>query len=209
MLENYSILKNGVIKQDIINKITYNVDYINNSYNSYGIKNTQMSHLRLGYILGCLKHTPNSILDVGYGNGDFIKTCTNVIPNCFGNDISEYPIPEGVTFVGDIYSHKFDVVCFFDVLEHFDNIYDIEKLKSEYVVISLPECHYFSDEWFDTWKHRRPNEHLWHFNKNSLINFMKEIGYQKIDICNIEDIVRKHDHSYTNIITGVFKKQDH
>jgi hypothetical protein len=72
--------------------------------------------------------------------------------------------------------------------------------------VSLPNCHYFSDEWFETWKHRRPNEHLWHFNETSLINFMNEIGYSKVNICNIEDTIRKHSHDYSNILTGIFKK---
>jgi hypothetical protein len=207
MLDNYIRLDNGVIKQDKVDKIEYTPGYINNSYNNYGIKTTQISHLRLGYILGALGKVPNSILDVGYGNGEFIKTCSQVIPNCYGNDVSGYPIPEGVLFVDDIYSQQFDVVCFFDVLEHFDNIYDIKQLMTEYVVISLPNCHFPSDEWFEGWKHRRPNEHLWHFNAMSLMNFMGEIGYKTLDLSNIEDIVRPGVDASPNILTGIFCKE--
>jgi SAM-dependent methyltransferase len=206
MLENYTKLDNGLIKQDSINKIEYNSEYITTSYNNYGLKTTQMAYLRLGYMLGVLKTIPTSILDVGYGNGEFIKTCTNIVKHCYGNDISGYPIPKGVEFVEDIFSTKFDIVCFFDVLEHFENIYEIKNLQTEYIIISLPECHYFSDEWFQTWKHRRLDEHLWHFNKSSLITFMKEIGYESMDLCNIEDTIRKHPYEYSNILTGVFKK---
>ena len=206
MLDNYIKLENGLIKQDVVNKIDYNQDYINNSYNNYGLKTTQISHLRLGYILGVIGKVPDSILDVGYGNGEFLKTCSSVIPNCYGNDITGYPIPEGSTFISDIYSHKFDVTCFFDVLEHFDDIYDIKHLKSEFIVVSLPNCHYYSDEWFENWKHRRPNEHLWHFNSQSLIKFMREIGYRLVDISNVEDVVRNNNESYSNILTGVFVK---
>ena len=148
----------------------------------------------------------NSILDVGYGNGEFIKTCSKVIPNCYGNDISGYPIPDGIEFIEDIYSKQFDVTCFFDVLEHFNNIYDIRNLMSEYVVISLPYCHYISDDWFADWKHRRPNEHLWHFNGSSLMNFMGELGYKTLDLSNIEDIVRSGADGTANILTGVFVK---
>lgn len=206
MLDNYTRLENGVIKQNNVNKIAYTPGYIDNSYNNYGIKTTQISHLRLGYILGVLGKIPNSILDVGYGNGEFIKTCNTIIPKCYGNDISGYPVPDGVEFIDDIYSKQFDVTCFFDVLEHFDDIYDIRNLMSEYVVISLPNCHYFSDEWFSNWKHRRPNEHLWHFNAPSLMNFMGEMGYKTLDLSNIEDIVRQGDGDVFNILTGVFIK---
>jgi hypothetical protein len=42
-----------------------------------------------------------------------------------------------------------------------EDIEFVKDLKCHYVCISLPWCHYFSDEWFETWKHRKPNEHLW------------------------------------------------
>ena len=166
-----------------------------------------MGYLRLGYILGCINEPINKILDVGYGNGDFLKIASHYMPECFGSDVSqEYNIPEKTTYVDDIYSKEFDVVCFFDVLEHFDNIYDIKNLKTKYIVISLPNCHYFSDEWFQDWKHRKPDEHLWHFNKSSLINFMQEIGYEVINTSNVEDVIRKNQEEYSNILSGVFKK---
>jgi len=75
MLSNYQKLENGVIRQieksDLIN---YNYDYVNNSYNTYGELGLRMAHLRTGYLIGSLGFIPNSILDIGYGNGDFLKT---------------------------------------------------------------------------------------------------------------------------------------
>ena len=65
------------------------------------------------------------------------------------------------------------------------NIYDIQKLKTKYIYISVPQCHYISDEWFLNWKHRRPDEHLWHFNLNSITNFMKEIGFNIVSISSM------------------------
>ena len=74
-MEGYTILPNGLIKQNkIFSQIqNYDKEYVDIRYNSYGEKGLQMSYLRLGFILGALKHTPSSILDVGYGNGDFLK----------------------------------------------------------------------------------------------------------------------------------------
>jgi hypothetical protein len=208
MLDNYKKLENGVIKQ--IKKhslINYNYDYVNNSYNTYGESGLRMAHLRVGYLIGSLGFAPNSVLDIGYGNGDFLKICSSIIKNCYGHDISGYPLPDHVTFVENPYENEYDIVTFFDVLEHFDDIYDIKNLKTNYILISLPYCHYYSDEWFEAWKHRRPNEHLWHFDKNSLISFMNEIGYNCINICNIEDTIRKDKLNSPNILTGIFKKK--
>ena len=199
MLLNYEKLDNGVIKQKQVNKINYDLQYIYKSYDSYGNIVDNMSHLRLGYLLGIIGSIPNSILDVGYGNGNFLKTCKNIIPNCYGNDLSGYPIPKDCEFKTNIYTDEYDVVCFFDVLEHFDNIYDISNLKTKYIYISGPECHYFSDEWFENWKHRKENEHLWHFNKTSLNNFMNELGYKNLSFSNIEDIIRKPIDNNSNI----------
>jgi primosomal protein N'' len=92
------------------------------------------------------------------------------------------------------------------VLEHFDNIYEIKNLKTKYVLISVPECHHPSDKWFEEWKHRRPDEHLWHFDKNALQNFFAEIGYEMVAISNIEDAIRKPVTSLSNILTCLFRK---
>jgi hypothetical protein len=69
-------------------------------------------------------------------------------------------------------------------------------------------CHYLSDEWFDKWYHRRENEHIYHFNEVSLINFFNECGYERIYTGCFEDIVRKNAtvNPLHNILSGVFKK---
>lgn len=206
MLKNYEFDKSGVIKQIEREPYKYGFEYSNN-YNSLGELGVRMGHLRLGYLLGSIGKPINKLLDVGYGNGDFLNVAKTIIPNCYGSDVTDdYKIPDGCKFIQDIYSDEFDVVCFFDVLEHLDNIYDIKKLNTEYIIVSLPNCHYFSDEWFDEWKHRKPNEHLWHFNEGSLVNFMKNIGYNTINISNVEDIIRTNNKPYSNILSGVFKK---
>ncbi len=184
MIENYKILKNGVIKQDKIlkNKIQYDFDYVNNRYNSYGEKGKYISYLRLGHIIGSIGKIPNSILDVGYGNGDFLNVCKKMIPKCYGNDLSNYQLEDGIEFVSNIEDSFFDVITFFDSLEHFENIDFVQNLKCNYICISLPWCHNFSDSWFLNWKHRREDEHIYHFNEESLTNFMFEMGFEKIKL---------------------------
>ena len=210
MLDNYEILPNGVIRQiNTDNIIKYDTKYID-TYNSIGYAENglYMSGIRLGFLLSTIDRPINSILDVGYGNGDFLKLCKKSIKQCYGNDISNYPLPEGVEFVDKITDKHFDVICFFDVLEHFKDISIVKDLKCDYVYISVPHCHNFSDEWFSNWKHRKENEHLWHFNKHSLLYFFWQMGYSVVRMSSIEDAIRTPVDSNNNILTAIFKKNN-
>lgn len=205
MLKNYEKLTNGIIRQIDCQPFDYDFNYSNN-YNKLGEIGKRMGYLRLGYLLGAINKVPNSILDIGYGNGDFLETCTNIIPNCYGYDISPYPAPDKVTKIDSLNNIEVDVITMFDVLEHWKNIYEIKNLKCNYIYLSLPNCDYKSDDWFDTWKHRKPNEHLWFFNKESLTTFMSEVGYECKNISYVEDIIRKDSLNNPNILTAIFKK---
>ncbi len=205
LLENYTKNSDGVIYQIKRDKFHYDYEYIDKTYNLLTLRQ-QISYLRLGYILGAIHSKMESLLDVGYGNGDFLHTAHKIIPNCYGYDIPpSYPL-QGIPIVESMYNQYYDVVTFFDSLEHFDNIYDIKNLQCQFIVVSLPECHYVNDEWFAKWKHRKENEHLWHFNLQSLIQFMKNIGFEYICHAHVEDIVRtRYDNNLPNILTGVFR----
>jgi hypothetical protein len=207
MLPNYSKLNNGLIRQEKIfkEKQKYDLEYVSKRYDAYGQLSKYMAYLRLGYLLGTCDSKITSILDVGYGNGDFLEAASKSTPDCYGFEVNNYPIPDNCKAVTNIYDFHYDVVCFFDVLEHFEDIYEIKKLKTKYIYISVPECHYFSDKWFEEWKHRRPDEHLWHFSKEALVNFMSELGYSTVGLSNLEDIIRRGDGQAPNILTGLFK----
>lgn len=75
MLENYNINNDGLIYQVVKENFTYDEIYVKERYDTYGELNNYMSNLRLGYIFGSINEPINSILDVGYGNGSFLKTC--------------------------------------------------------------------------------------------------------------------------------------
>ncbi len=208
MLENYERLPSGVICQKKVHKITYNFDY-SNKYNSYGEKGKYLSYLRLGVLVGQLGHFPQRLVDVGYGNGDFLTACKSCVPHLFGCDISEYPVPEGTTKIALTDISNVDVVCFFDSLEHFEDPTIIKDLDTQYVFISVPWCHYVSDEWFAAWYHRRENEHLYHFNDTSLRQFFAEAGYDCVYMGCFEDAIRVNPHvaPLSNILSGLFRKK--
>lgn len=208
MIDNYNIMPNGVIKQINVNKIKYDINYVNDRYNQYNDKVVNMSHLRLGNIIGSIGRIPKSILDVGYGNGGFLEISKTIIPNCYGNDISDYMLPDGCIYVDNILIGMYDVVTFFDSLEHFDDINFVKDINCNYICISVPNCHNFNDDWFFEWKHRRSDEHLYHFNEHSLVHYMNEMGYSLINSSNIEDIIRTNNQIYSNILTCIFKKDE-
>jgi hypothetical protein len=87
--------------------------------------------------------------------------------------------------------------------------YILKNCQAEYIVVSLPWCHYHSSEWFDKWKHRRPNEHLWFFDEASIFNFAKTIGYDVINFCNLEDSIRVPVDNDKNILTFTLKRKLH
>lgn len=205
MLANYEKNQDGTIYQVNRTPFDYTGSY-NNYYKNIESYSWHTSYLRLGYIIGSIGRIPKSILDVGYGTGAFLKVCETQIPNRYGHDISGWNVPEGCEFVDNILEKEFDVITFFDSLEHMNDIEFVKDLNCNYVCISLPWCHYFDDGWFDTWKHRKPDEHLWHFNEQSLQNFMTRMGYQTVNICNLEDVTRENNQPYQNILSGIFKK---
>jgi len=209
-MDNYKTIESGVIKQIEVDKITYDYVY-SNKYNNYGEKGKYLSYLRFGVLITAIKGVPNSIVDVGYGNGDFLKICKEGnVKHIYGCDISDYPVPEGCKKIDLSEIKNVDVTCFFDSLEHFDDINIIKDIDTEYIFISVPFCHNYNDKWFLQWYHRRPNEHLWHFNDKSLISTFDINGYDCVHTSTFEDIIRKNDRSknYPNIVSCIFKKRN-
>jgi hypothetical protein len=207
MIENYKLNEDGVIEQIVKEKYNYDIKYSESRYSIFSDRGNILN-LRLGYIIGSIGRIPESILDVGYGTGDFLNSCKGFIGNLYGNDIEPaYPLGNHVKFIKDITSVEVDVITFFDSLEHFHDIEFVKDLKCNYVIISLPWCYNSNnDEWFNNWKHRKPNEHIFHFNEKSLVSFMTRQGYKLINYCNIEDKIRIDTSLNPNILTGCFKK---
>jgi len=208
MLRNYEKTQDGVIKQIERKPYDYSIEYSDSRYSVFDDRGNILN-LRLGYIIGTIGHIPKSLMDVGYGNGDFLDCCVHSIPTLYGNDVEPaYPLKEGIKFVKDITSVEAEVITFFDSLEHFPDIEFVKDLKCKYAVITLPWCWGGDDdEWFEKWKHRKPDEHLYHFDEKSLTKFMDRMGYDIINYTNIEDKVRIDKNYLPNILTATFKKR--
>jgi hypothetical protein len=208
MIDNYELDENGVLHQKDKEPMIYNTEYISSRYN-YPDRNV-LANLRLGYIVGSIGRIPSSLLDLGFGDGTFLDACSKIIPWCCGYDLPSNQTPIKHKRVDSIpvkHSSFYEVVTLFDVLEHIPSLEFVKEVPCRYMVVSVPSCnHPLNSEWLKSWKHLKPNEHLHHFNRESLSKFMYGSGYETISITSIEDCIRI-DRNYTpNIITGVFKK---
>lgn len=201
---NYAIDEFGILHQ--LNRVSECDKDYGNEYNSYGELSHYLSHLRLGFVEGAVDMKKcKSILDVGFGNGDFLRACQKKFEICAGYDLLYKYLPEGCVKEEMLFNNHYDVMSFFDSLEHFDDIRVLDKLKCKYIVVSVPNCITSEKSWFDAWKHKKPDEHLHHFNEESLTKFVEYSGYKVLKVSHFEDAIRKNP-GLNNILTIVAEK---
>lgn len=166
----------------------------------------------------------HSVLDFGCGMGDFIDYGHRRYPksdckNFYGYDIrrNERNKALATTFHSraPIMVREWDVVTFWDSLEHIeDPLGLLDKLNTRYVVLSVPNADlilFHMPEPFFRWRHCRPTEHIWHFNMESVQNFMRVAGFKMLVSCHPEDAYRPgpEGQPFPNILSAVFEKEAH
>lgn len=187
----------GVIHQLNPQPFKYDPSYVS-VYDTEAYKRGEetLQALRYGFVCASHGRPPASILDYGCGNMAFVNFA-NRQTKAVGYDIS--CVPGAVTEL-----RPAEVYTFWDALEHVPDLSIVKGLDCQTVVISLPwrpEAYAF-----DSWKHRKPNEHLHHFDATSLRLFMKSQGWDQLAISNHEDIIRKGVGSLPNILTMSFSR---
>ena len=209
--KDYTIGQDGNIHLKNPVPFNYDVTYVEERYDEYKWQTTAMSYLRLNFIRNFMDIKEASVLDVGYGNGEFLEVCMMNKMYAYGYDVSGYPLPRGVQKLDRLHSGHYDLITFFDSLEHFEDIEFVGKLDAKNICISAPWCHHPGDanyEWFLNWKHLRPEEHFHHFTRLGLIAFMKRMGYKMLDYDNVEDHIRGGGKfGLPNILTAFFTRE--
>lgn len=208
----YEVLPFGVIHQMNPQPFTYDEKYVSvYDTEKYKRDSDTLQALRFGFVTGVLGCMPDSLLDFGYGNGAFLKFVNMKVPWTFGYDISGVELPSStIERVEDISKMpNVDVITFWDALEHVHDLSFLKDIKAQVICLSLPYCHWGTKgmDWFDNdYRHRKPDEHIWHFNKTSIQMFMKEMGWQMVAYSNMEDIVRVNKKEDWNILTAGFNR---
>lgn len=189
-----------VYQRDTTAVVRYDAEYLK-TYETY--PRLAMTCLRLGYLKAHLE--TGRLLDVGHGAGDFVRMARDAGFDAFGHDI--HGVDVGIRespLVGD---ETWDVVTFFDSLEHFEDLAPVRSLarRARLILVSLPQTPpSFPDD--RTWKHYKPGEHLHYFSLESLATLFN--GHRLERISNVEDAIRRGPGGRPNIRTASFRRED-
>lgn len=98
-------------------------------------------------------------------------------------------------------------MALFDVLEHIPDLSFLGSLKVNYLAVAVPYCRWreLGDDWFRDWRMRLPDEHLHHFDLESLKRLMTYYGYECIEWNTFEDGLRlRPGETGPNILSAFF-----
>lgn len=161
-----------VFQSDLSISVSYDAQYAH-QYDALPV--SEMSRIRWAFIQAHLNLPHGSrILDVGYGNGAFLRHARDSGMDIYGIDLHSEDF--GVPVVDFDTTLDYDLVCFFDSLEHFPSFDSIFKLSTRNVVISIPHTPEDLLAEPTTWRHYKPGEHLHYFSPNSLSLLMARWG---------------------------------
>jgi SAM-dependent methyltransferase len=168
----------------------------------------EMSDLRWDFIQSVLALPAASrILDVGYGNGAFLKRAKAADMAIFGVDLhtEDFGIPV-VTFDTP---QTYDLVCFFDSLEHFPDFAPILRLRTRNVIVSIPNTPDLLRTAPAKWRHFKPGEHLHYFSGSSLDTLMRNWGFptrlaEGYPEDNLRGKLTIDGKAYDNIYTAIY-----
>lgn len=163
----------------------------------------EMSWVRIAHLFRFAR--TGKILDIGYGNGEFIRQALKAGYQAFGydthSDATDLPVVKDT-------SGRWDIVTFFDSWEHIEDIGFIDQIDAGLFVVTVPNLPPLADEAFiRIWKHYKPNEHLHYFTRDSILRFLSRHGYTLLDVSDIEDVIRKPSGGpFSNTLTYTFKR---
>jgi hypothetical protein len=211
MLENYHQDEFGVLHQTVWEPKVYDQQYLS-YYEGLHERTIKLGYQRLGWVLGLLRRLPGSVLEVGYGMGTFLEAAALAgVPLCAGYDVAHYPLPASCLFVDweAALSREWDLAAFFDVLEHIPDLSFLGRLRAATLALAVPYCRWreLGDEWFHGWRMRLPDEHLHHFEPDSLRALLAHHGYRCTDMNTFEDGLRlRAGETGPNILCAFFER---
>lgn len=213
MLAGYHLDEFGVLHQTHWRPKVYDKQYLS-YYEGLSQRTIKLGYQRWGWISGLLRRRPESVFEIGYGLGTFLEAAhVGGVANCAGYDVARYPLPGGCTFVerDDALQRSWDLTALFDVLEHIPDLSFLAALQTRSLALAVPYCRWreLGDEWFHNWRMRLPDEHLHHFDPESLVALMQHHGFRCIDLNTFEDGLRLRDgETGPNILSGFFERID-
>jgi SAM-dependent methyltransferase len=144
--------------------------------------------------------TPGNVLDIGCGNGRFLKGLIDKKFCCYGIELPSMSAERASRIQGlnlklgqlcedDFGEHFFDVVTMWHVIEHLSmprkTLQIIGKILKPggYLMLSLPNIDSFQSRLFKgSWLHLDPPRHLFFFGALDLTKIMKTFGFEIVTI---------------------------
>lgn len=157
---------------------------------SYFHKYQLMADTPMGYALTKSRvalverhHGDGMVLDVGIGAGQFVEAR----PQTWGYDVN----PVGVQWLklrgrwADLYTaDAFPALTFWDSLEHIDKPELAVAKARQWVFVSIPI--FAGGDAIMASHHYRPNEHIWYFTHDGLLQWFAEQGFTCVESNTIE-----------------------
>jgi hypothetical protein len=212
VLDNYHLDEFGVLHQTAWKPKVYDHAYLS-YYEGLQDRTIKLGYQRLGWVLGVLGRLPASVLEIGYGIGTFLEAAAIAgVRSCAGCDVARYPLPPQCLFMDweAALARDWDLTALFDVLEHIPDLSFLERLRTSYLAVAVPHCRWrqLGDAWFSGWRMRLPDEHLHHFDPDSLCALLGHYGYRCLDLNHYEDGLRlREGETGPNILSGCFQRQ--
>lgn len=205
----------------VVNPVTtvnYDANYVSERYDRYQTTET-MSRLRLCYVetvmklweslpQGCtnLFAGARQFLDVGYGNGSFLRWAHKNGWDTFGNDVNptDYFGVLSVSLPDPLMTtQKFRAITFFDALEHFEYLHQVKRVSActEWIFVTapLPPLGFpvQIDGGIAGWKHWRPGEHHHFFHPETL----EELFTWEDTVAGIQTVAKvEHTSHFEDVI---------
>lgn len=162
-----------------------------------------MSWLRTGLVRSFASE--GRLLDVGYGEGSFLKAAAKAGFDCWGSDVHGQGDRFGVRDIPleEAAAQRWNVVTMFDSIEHFPDFDLLRRLfnNARTLVISTPWRPPGLRE-DSGWRHLKPGEHLHYFVPESLNRLLAP--KRCVMFGDVEDAIRVGPDSDPNILTAVY-----
>jgi len=136
---------------------------------------------------------PKTVLDYGCGIGWFKVFAPESV------EVDTYDVM-GVPQTG-ITKDSYDVVCLWDVLEHFESVCELEELleMTSTIALTIPVVDKTTD--LNSWKHFKPREHKFYFTRETLILLFKNYNFELVYEGTPECPPRE------DILTAIFRRK--
>ncbi|MFH0805608.1 MAG: class I SAM-dependent methyltransferase [Patescibacteria group bacterium] len=196
------LYSNPILENDQINKL-YEESKFDYGAELENLKKTYGNYLKK---IENLVPSKENLLDIGCGNGFFLEKALEMgYKNVYGVEPSNKAI-ENVSImvegkiINDVFNSKdfssnfFDVICFFQVIEHIVDLNDfligcLKSLKKGGIILCIAHD---SNAFFPKiLKDRCPiinNEHIWIFNKETLKKIFLKYNFQVIKVGPVANI---------------------